>query len=104
MNREAMTHYQLRARRLTGVSTASLKTEVLGATWDMPVYLSAVGSQKQFHPEGELGVARAARNRKTVQMLSTLTSIAVEEVAQALGAHPGISSTCLPPGPKPKRW
>jgi len=88
MNREAMTHYQLRARRLTGVSTASLKTEVLGATWDMPVYLSAVGHQKQFHPEGELGVARAARNRKTVQMLSTLTSIAVEEVAQALGAPP----------------
>ncbi len=88
MNREAMTHYQLRARRLTGVSKASLKTEVFGATWDMPVYLSAVGHQKQYHPEGELGVARAARNQKTVQMLSTATSIAVEEVAQALGTPP----------------
>src|SRR5262245_22104277 len=66
MNREAMSHYQLRARRLTGVTGASLQTEVLGATWDMPVYLSAIGHQKQFHPEGELGVARAARNQKTV--------------------------------------
>ncbi len=88
MNREAMTHYQLRARRLTGGSTANLKTEILGATWDMPVYLSAVGSQKQFHPEGELGVARAARNQRTVQMLSTVTSTPVEEVGQALGAAP----------------
>ncbi len=88
MNREAMTHYQLRARRLTGVSKASLQTEVFGATWDLPIYLSAVGHQKQYHPEGELGVARAARNRKTVQMLSTSTSIAVEEVTQALGAPP----------------
>lgn len=87
-NREAMTHYQLRARRLTGVSKASLKTEVFGATWDMPIYLSAVGHQKQYHPEGELGAARAARNRRAVQMLSTTTSIAVEEVAQALGAPP----------------
>src|ERR1700755_2746390 len=54
MNREAMAHYQLRARRLMGVVKADLKTEVFGATWDMPIYASAVGSQKAFHPEGEL--------------------------------------------------
>src|SRR4249920_2581467 len=33
MNREAMAHYQLRARRLLGASTADLRTEVFGATW-----------------------------------------------------------------------
>lgn len=88
MNREAMTHYQLRARRLTGVAKASLKTEVLGATWDTPIYLSAVGHQKQYHPEGELAVARAAKSQKLTQMLSTLTSFGVEEVARELGAPP----------------
>ena len=41
-----------------------------------------------FHPEGELATARAARAKKTVQMLSTQTSTSVEEVAQALGGAP----------------
>jgi hypothetical protein len=88
MNREAMLHYQLRARRLSGVAKADLKTEVFGASWDMPIYVSAVGSQKQFHPEGELATARAAKGQKAMQMLSTVTSTSVEEVAKVLGAPP----------------
>lgn len=87
-NREAMTHYQLRARRLVGVSKVDLQTDVFGVRWDMPIYLSAVGGQKQFHPLGELGTARAAKAQKAVQMLSTVTSTSVEDVAKALGAPP----------------
>jgi isopentenyl diphosphate isomerase/L-lactate dehydrogenase-like FMN-dependent dehydrogenase len=87
-NREAMQHYQLRARRLTGVVAPDLKTEVFGATWEMPFYVSAVGSQKGFHPEGELATARAAKARKAVQMLSTVSSTSVEDVARALGTPP----------------
>jgi isopentenyl diphosphate isomerase/L-lactate dehydrogenase-like FMN-dependent dehydrogenase len=41
-----------------------------------------------FHAEGEVAVARAAASRKTTQVLSTATSIPVEEVARALGAPP----------------
>jgi 4-hydroxymandelate oxidase len=88
MNREAMRHYQLRARSLAGVVKVDLKTEVFGAGWDMPIYLSAVGHQKQFHPEGELATARAAKGQKAMQMLSTVTSTSVEEVARALGTPP----------------
>ncbi len=87
-NREAMAHYQLRARRLVDVSKADLKTEILGAAWDMPIYVSAVGSQKAFHPQGELATARAAKAKKTMQMLSTVTSTPVEDVAKALGTPP----------------
>src|SRR3954454_6600993 len=79
MNREAMTHFQLRARRLGGVVKADLKTEVLGESWEMPIYVSAVGSQKAFHPEGELATARAAKAQKTTQMLSGFGSIGVED-------------------------
>jgi isopentenyl diphosphate isomerase/L-lactate dehydrogenase-like FMN-dependent dehydrogenase len=53
MSREAFEHYQLRVRRLVDVSKADFKTEVFGATWDMPIYVSAVGGLKAFHPEGE---------------------------------------------------
>src|SRR5689334_23033004 len=79
-NQEAFGHFQLRPRRLVDVSKTELVTEVLGATWDMPIYVSAVAGQKAFHPEGELATARAARAKKTVQMLSTQTSIPVEDV------------------------
>jgi isopentenyl diphosphate isomerase/L-lactate dehydrogenase-like FMN-dependent dehydrogenase len=88
MNREAMAHYQLRARRLAGAATADVKTEIFGAAWDMPIYASAVSAQKAFHPEGELASARAAKGRKTTLMLSTRASTGVEEVAKALGAPP----------------
>jgi isopentenyl diphosphate isomerase/L-lactate dehydrogenase-like FMN-dependent dehydrogenase len=83
-----MSHYQLRARRLSGVVTPDLKTEVLGAAWDMPIYVSAVGSQRGFHPEGEIATARAAKAQKATQMLSTVSSTSVEDVAKALGAAP----------------
>ena len=88
MNREAMAHYQLRARRLTGVAKADLRTEIFGANWDMPIYVSAVGHQKQFHPQGELATARAAKAQKTMQMLSTVSNNSVEDVAKALGTPP----------------
>jgi len=88
MNREAMGHYQLRARRLVGIAKPDLATEVFGARWEMPVYLSALAGQKAFHPEGELATARAAKAQKTTQMLSSGTSIAVEDVSKALGNAP----------------
>jgi 4-hydroxymandelate oxidase len=88
MNREAFGHYQLRARRLVDVTEADLKIKVFDATWDTPIYVSAVGSQKAFHPEGELATARAARAKHTMQMLSTVTSVPVEDVAKSLGTPP----------------
>jgi isopentenyl diphosphate isomerase/L-lactate dehydrogenase-like FMN-dependent dehydrogenase len=84
-NRAGFQHFQIRPRRLGGVSTPDLKTEVFGATWETPIFLCPVGGQKMFHPEGEVAVARAAKARRTVQVLSTATSTPVEEVARALG-------------------
>ena len=87
-NREAMGHYQLRARRLSGVAKPDLTTDLFGATWESPIYFSAVSSQRAFHPEGELATARAAKAKHVTQMLSTVASTSVEDVAQALGAAP----------------
>jgi isopentenyl diphosphate isomerase/L-lactate dehydrogenase-like FMN-dependent dehydrogenase len=88
MNSEAMSHYQLRARRLVDVANVNLKTTVFGSAWDMPIYISAVGSQRGFHPDGELATARAAKKQRVTQMLSTVTSTSVEDVTQALGTPP----------------
>jgi isopentenyl diphosphate isomerase/L-lactate dehydrogenase-like FMN-dependent dehydrogenase len=87
-NREAMEHYQIRARRLAGVAKPDLSFELFGKVWDLPIYFSAVSAQRAFHPDGELGTARAARAKKVVQMLSTVSSTSVEDVAKALGEPP----------------
>jgi isopentenyl diphosphate isomerase/L-lactate dehydrogenase-like FMN-dependent dehydrogenase len=87
-NLEAFKHIQLRPRRLVDVSKTDLRIEIFGATWDTPIYLCPLGGQKAYHPEGEVAVARAARARKTMQVLSTATSSSVEDVAQGLGTPP----------------
>jgi isopentenyl diphosphate isomerase/L-lactate dehydrogenase-like FMN-dependent dehydrogenase len=87
-NREGFTHFHLRPRRLVDVSRIDMTTEVFGITWQLPLFLSPVGGQKMFHSAGEIAVARAAKQKKVTQILSTATSIAVEDVAQALGTPP----------------
>ena len=87
-NREAMLHYQLRARRLSGVDKPDLSFELFGKVWTAPLYFSAVSSQRAFHPDGELGTARAAKAKKVVQMLSTVSSTSVEDVGKELGEPP----------------
>ncbi len=84
----AFRHIQLRPRRLVDVSKTDLHTELFGVTWDSPIFICPVGSQKMFHPEGEVAVARAANSKKALQILSTVTSTPVEEVAKALGRPP----------------
>jgi len=87
-NREAMRHYQIRTRRLVGVAKPDLSFELFGKVWDSPIYFSAVSAQRAFHPDGELGTARAAKAKRVVQMLSTVSSTSVEDVAKALGEPP----------------
>lgn len=87
-NIAAFKRIQLRPRRLVDVAKTDTRVEVFGATWESPMYLSAVGGHRMFHPDGELATARAARAKKTTQMLSTQASIGVEDVAQALGTAP----------------
>ncbi|MBL8229325.1 MAG: alpha-hydroxy-acid oxidizing protein, partial [Bryobacterales bacterium] len=84
-NRKAFEHWQLRPRRLVDVSKADLSVEVFGVRWPHPIALAPVGSQKAFHPQGELAVARAARATNTLQILSTVTTVGVEEVKAAAG-------------------
>ena len=86
MNREGFKRFQLRPRRLVDVSKVDLQAEVFGTVWETPLFLCPVGGQRMFHAEGEVAVARAAKAKKTVQILSSATSTPVEDVARALGS------------------
>jgi 4-hydroxymandelate oxidase len=85
-NADAFLHYQIRARRFADLTHLDTSRTVLGTRWASPIYLSAVSSQRAFHPEGELAVARAARARALPLMLSTGSSFPVEAVTEAYGA------------------
>ncbi len=84
-NREGYNHIQLRARRLTGILNTDMKTTLFGNTWDMPIGIAPCGNQKAFRMEAELDVARAAKSRKALMILSTATNTSVEDVAKAMG-------------------
>jgi len=87
-NREGFAQFQLRPRRLVDVSRSDLRVEIFGETWETPLFLCPVGGQRMFHGDGEVAVARAANAKKTTQILSTATSIPVEDVAAALTRPP----------------
>jgi len=87
-NLEAFKHIQLRPHRLVDVSKLDTTVELFGATWQTPIFLCPVGGQKAYNPDGEVAVARAAKAKKTMQILSTATSSSVEDVAAALGTPP----------------
>ena len=84
-NRDGFSHYQLRPRRLVDVSRIDMSTELFGTKWETPIALAPVGSQKAFHPEGEIAVAKAAQSKKTLQILSTVATTSIEDVTSARG-------------------
>jgi 4-hydroxymandelate oxidase len=87
-NREGFSRLYLRPRRLVDITKVDLRTELFGTVWDTPIGLAPVGNQKAFHPEGELPVARAARDKRALQILSTATNTSVEDISHALGRPP----------------
>jgi 4-hydroxymandelate oxidase len=79
-NREGFLKFQLRPRRLVDVSKVDMSTEILGVKYSSPIVLAPVGGQRSFHDEGEVASARAAKVGNHLQILSTMTSIGVEDV------------------------
>ena len=84
-NHEGYQHVELRPRRLRDASKLDMHVDLFGTTYNSPIYLCPTGGDRAFHPEGEVAVARAAKARGTLQVLSTDTSMPVEDVIQALG-------------------
>jgi 4-hydroxymandelate oxidase len=84
-NREGFKHVQLRPRRLVDATKVDMRIDLWGITYSSPVFLCPTGREKSFDPGGELTVARAAKARGTLQVLSTSTTTGVEDVNKALG-------------------
>jgi 4-hydroxymandelate oxidase len=84
-NRVGFSRYQIRSRRLIDVSQIDTSIRLMGAKWNAPIILAPVSGQRAFHPDAEIAVARAARSKGLLQMLSTLTTASIEDVNAARG-------------------
>jgi isopentenyl diphosphate isomerase/L-lactate dehydrogenase-like FMN-dependent dehydrogenase len=79
-NRDGFRHWALRPRRLVDVTSVDPSVQILGAKWPTPIVINPVGSQKAFHPQGEIAVARAAKARDHLMVLSTVATSSIEDV------------------------
>jgi 4-hydroxymandelate oxidase len=84
-NREVFKHVQLRPRRLHDQTKVDTRVDLFGTMYASPIYLCPTGGEKSFHADGEVAVARAAKARNTLQVLSTAASTGIEDVNKALG-------------------
>jgi 4-hydroxymandelate oxidase len=82
-NREAYEAWRLCGRVLAPCEGGNTRTDLLGTTLAHPILLAPVAYQKLFHPDGETATALAAAAMETIAVVSTLSSVALEDVARA---------------------
>src|SRR4051812_44293554 len=87
-NITAFNKWQIVPRMLGDVSKRSMGVELFGITLPSPVLLGPVGVLSIAHPEAELAVARAAIALGVPQVVSTVSSKTIEEIAAVHGDHP----------------
>ena len=85
-NREGFLKFQLMPRRLRDVTKVDMSVEIFGTKYDSPIFVAPTGGNKFFNEDGEIAVAKAARAGNHLQVLSTSSNFAVDEVAKARGA------------------
>lgn len=87
-NRVAFERVKLRQRVLNDVSTRDISTEVLGRKIPAPFLLAPIGVQGIMHADGERVPARVAAATGVPFVLSTVSSITIEEIAAIMGDAP----------------
>jgi len=82
-NRVAFEKYSIVPRFLNDVSNVDTSVHLFGKTYPTPLLFAPVGMNGMVHDEGELAVARAAQFLNIPYIQSTVSTFALEEVAQA---------------------
>ena len=87
-NKEAFNHWQIISRMMGDVSKRSIAVELFGMQVPSPILLAPVGVLSIAHSEAELAVARAAKELRVPQIVSTVSSKTIEEIGAVHGEHP----------------
>lgn len=84
-NRAALDAVALLPRVLAGIDDASTTGRLLGAEVAMPVAVAPMAYQRLLHPDGEIALARAARAAGIPFVISTLSSVPIEDIVAVGG-------------------
>uniref|UniRef100_A0A182PSB6 FMN hydroxy acid dehydrogenase domain-containing protein n=1 Tax=Anopheles epiroticus TaxID=199890 RepID=A0A182PSB6_9DIPT len=88
-NRAAFDRLIIRPRCLQRIGgSRSLAVASFGVSYRMPIGIAPVALQCLAHPEGEKAMARAARTYGVPFVLSVLSSVSIEELAEAVPRAP----------------
>jgi isopentenyl diphosphate isomerase/L-lactate dehydrogenase-like FMN-dependent dehydrogenase len=87
-NTRSFNKWQIVPRMMGDVSKRSIGVELFGTKLPSPVLLAPVGVLSIAHPEAELAVARAAKSLQIPQVVSTVSSKTIEEIATVHNEHP----------------
>ncbi len=82
-NRDAFTRWRFVPRALVDVSTPDMSALVLDRILPLPLVLGPTGYTRMIHPDGEIGVARAAGRFGLPYTLSTMATTSIEDLAAA---------------------
>src|SRR5258705_13483484 len=85
-NREGFRKFELRPRRLVDVSKIDMSAEILGTKHDSPIVIAPTSSNRAFHPDAEIAVAKAAKAGSHLLILSTVATTSIEDAIAARGA------------------
>jgi len=84
-NKRAFQEISLLPRVLRDVSQRSFETSLLGQKFSVPIGIAPTAMQRLAHTDGELATARAAAAMNVPMILSTTSTIALEDVARING-------------------
>ena len=82
-NREAFERIAIRYHVLAGTERRDLSTRIMGREHEWPLLIAPTAFARLAHDDGEIGVARAAAAEGVTQILSTLSTTSLEDVAKA---------------------
>ena len=82
-NRDAFSRIKLRYKVLAGVKERDLSATILGHAISMPLGTAPTAFHKLAHPDGELATVKGVGVADTAMFLSTLSTVAMEEVVAA---------------------
>jgi isopentenyl diphosphate isomerase/L-lactate dehydrogenase-like FMN-dependent dehydrogenase len=80
-NRRAFDRWIIRPRVLVDVSNIDTSTSVLGTEIPFPIMLAPTAFQRMAHSEGELATARGAKDLDAIMVLSSISTVSLEDVA-----------------------
>jgi len=83
-NREAFDRIAIRYHVLAGTAERDHSVRILGREHDWPVLIAPTAFARLAHADGEIGIARAAASEGVTQILSTLSTTSIEDVASAV--------------------